>query len=280
MKVSKGNIILIVILVFLVIMGIKNLKNEKSLNQSILKEVTLVADGKVNPDNNGKLVLVSGKISFEGNIGFLELENPIESFKVVRTVQDFVSYKSDDGKTHYEWKERKEEDRANVSDSSSSYLFSTTQTIPVKVGEFNLDDKGMELVNASASYVTKEIAGLEYNGLEYTNKGHDDPEPGDVSLSYTYFDCSKYDSLSILAKQTGTTFSPYTLGKEEVYRVYNGKVDTMEKLTQELDEQVQRGKRGKIAFIILILVVAGVLFYNSKKQASEGKKESSESKAE
>lgn len=271
MKISKGTIVLIVVLAVLVAMGIKNSKKEKSLNEKILKEVTLVADGKVQSGNNGKLVLAAGKINFEGDIQFEELDKPIKSFKVIRTVKDFVEYEKD-GEKHYDWQERTQ--AKSTWGALLDQVYSTQKTITPTIGEFTLDSKGLELVNASSYYETDNlIAGLKWNGMEYTNMGRDDAEPGDVSITYDYFDCEKNEYLTILAKQSGNTFVPYTFDKEDVYRVFNGKIDSMEKLTTELDVQVQKSNRGRIALYVLIVLVALLLMYNNAKTLKQKKAE-------
>jgi len=269
MKKFRGIIIFLVLVGLFVFYSIRNSKRDQALQKDIIKTVTYVTDGKVNPDNEGKLVLVTGKISFDKAAELLKDEPFINSFKIERTVKDFVSYKGDDGKTHYEWKERE----SYVSDGADPIDAVYTQTLTVNpyIGEFYLDDTGLKKVPTNDSYNEGTLFGsLKYNGMEFTNSG-DEEEPGDVSITYDYYNTSKNDYLTVLAKQSGKSFKPYSFDKEEVYSVYEGKIDSEEKLTAQFGEQTKRSNRGKIAFIIIIVVVGGLLVVNSIKNKKEEK---------
>ncbi|MBR5646722.1 MAG: hypothetical protein IKX23_08805 [Treponema sp.] len=268
MKISKRIIITAALIAAVVLLGIKNNKKESRLHDKIIKEVTLVTDGKINPSNNEKLVLVSGKISYtsDDTLCFEELNPQINSFKIKRTVKDFISYEKD-GKTHYEWKERTQEPMLYGSLLDS--LYSSEIKINPNVGDFLLDDYGFDLVPTDESYEeAKEICGLKYNGLEYAT--HDDEdEPGDVSLNYNYFNVSKNNYLSVLAKQTGSTFAPYKIGKNNVYFVFPGKVDSINKLKDMFKLEIKKDKRGRIALIVIIAVFAALIIYDKTKRTKQ-----------
>ena len=102
MKIGKGKIVLAVLVVLLIVTGVRNIKQKKADNEKILKQVTVVSDGKVKAENEGKLVLVTGEIDYENPIDFDELDYTLNTFKIKRTVKDFVSFEKD-GQTHYEW---------------------------------------------------------------------------------------------------------------------------------------------------------------------------------
>lgn len=265
MEITKGKIILIIVIAYFAIMGVKNINKEKSTNSDILKKVTVVSDGKIDPANEGKLVLVCGKISFDGKIAFEELDEPINSFKVSRKVEEFFEY-AKDGKKHYEWRERTTADQ-NAS-KLLDFLYSTEKTITPNVGEFFLDEQGLDLVKANDRYTKQEsIANLKHNGLFYTNPAHDDLDvPGDVRIDYRYYDVDENPYLSVLAEQHGKTFKPFEMGKNnEVYRVFKGQIDNTDKLKEELDKQVKKNKSGRIWFIGFIALVGIGLIISSKK---------------
>lgn len=271
MKISVGKIIVAVLLVLLIVTGVLSIKQRKSDNAEILKKVTVVSDGKINPANEGKLVLVCGEVDFyEIYLGELEY-NQIDSFKIKRTVKDFVSYEKD-GQTHYEWQERTEK-KYNAY-KPLDYLFTEDFKEETWVGEFVLDDYGMEKVPMNGDYdETESLLGLKWNGMEYTSGGRDDPEDGDVSLTYEYFDVEKYPYLSILAKQSGDSFEPYQLGKTKVYSVFCGQIDSVDKLEEALGAQVKGEKRGRIALIVLIVAICAIVVLDKKKNRSKPAKE-------
>ena len=270
MKISVGKIVVAVLLVLLIVTGVLSIKQRKSDNAEILKKVTVVSDGKINPANEGKLVLVCGEVDFyEIYLGELE-EEQIDSFKIKRTVKDFVSYEKD-GQTHYEWQERTEK-KYNAY-KPLDYLFTEDFKEETWVGEFVLDDYGMNLVPMNGSFDKKEsLLGLKWNGMEYTSGGRDDPEDGDVSISYDYFDVDKYPYISILAKQKGDSFEPFQLGKTKVYSVFCGQIDSTDKLEDALGAQVKGEKRGRIALIVLIVAIAAIVTLDKKKNGSKSAK--------
>ena len=277
MEITKGKIILIAVVAFLVITGVKNINKEKSTNSDILKKVTIVSDGKIDPANEGKLVLVSGKISFDGKIVFEELDEPINSFKVSRKVEEFFEYVKD-GKKHYEWRER------TVADQNASklldFLYSTEKTITPNIGEFFLDAKGLDLVKANDRYTKQEsIDILKYTGLFYSNPAHDDLDvAGDVRIDYRYYDIEKNPYLSVLAEQHGKTFEPYEMGRNnEIYKVFNGQIDSTDKLKEELNNQVKSSTSNRIWFIGFIALIGIGLIISSKKN-TEAKQKAKEGK--
>lgn len=281
MKISKGKIVLAVLLVLLIVTGVRNIKQRKADNEKILKQVTIVSDGKVKAENEGKLVLVSGEIDYENPIDFEELDYTLNTFKITRTVKDFVSFEKD-GKTHYEWQERTEP-KHNVY-RPLDLLYTIEEVERPTVGEFTLDDYGLEHVRTNTSYSDNEtIYGLAWNGMEYTNPNRDEEEVGDVSVTYEYFDVDKCEYLTILAKQKGNSFEPYKLGKTQIYSIYEGKVTSTDMLKEKLDIEVKQSKRGRIAFIVLILAIAGIVAYDKKKngkRSDEKKSEATETPAE
>lgn len=270
MKISVGKIIVAVLLVLLIVTGVLSIKQRKSDNAEILKKVTVVSDGKINPANEGKLVLVCGEVDFyEIYLGELE-DDQIDSFKIKRTIKDFVSYEKD-GQTHYEWQERTEK-KYNAY-KPLDYLYTEEFKEDAWIGEFVLDDYGMERVPMNGDFDEKEsLLGLKWNGMEYTSGGRDDPEDGDVSLTYEYFDVEKYPYLSILAKQSGDSFEPYQLGKTKVYSVFCGQIDSVDKLEEALGAQVKGEKRGRIALIVLIVAICAIVVLDKKKNGSKKEK--------
>ena len=270
MKISVGKIIVAVLLVLLIVTGVLSIKQRKSDNAEILKKVTVVSDGKINPANEGKLVLVCGEVDFyEIYLGELE-DDQIDSFKIKRTIKDFVSYEKD-GQTHYEWQERTEK-KYNAY-KPLDYLYTEEFKEDAWIGEFVLDDYGMERVPMNGDFDEKEsLLGLKWNGMEYTSGGRDDPEDGDVSLTYDYFDVEKYPYLSILAKQSGDSFEPYQLGKTPVYSVFCGQIDSVDKLEEALGAQVKGEKRGRIALIVLIVAICAIVVLDKKKNGSKKEK--------
>lgn len=270
-KITRGVIILVVLVAYFVLIGIKNIKGSKADNSKLLKEVTLVSDGKVNPKNNGKLVLVTGKITFENGIKFDELAEPINSFKAVRTVKDFVESKDEKGEKHWDWINRTEPKSYFGIGAGLDSLCTKEVTVPVKIGEYVLDQKGVSLVKTGGHYNKAEsVFELKWTGRDY-GFNHDDDIPGDVSVTYDYFDVEKNPYISVLAMQSGDSFVPYTLGKNEVYKLYTAKLDSVDALKDVLDDEVNGSKKNRIIFVVIVVALGAYLIFSSAKKAKNPK---------
>lgn len=292
-KITKGVLILAAIVIFFVLMGLKNKKKSNELNDRILAEVTLVSDGKIHAENEGKLVLVTGLVSFDEPVKFPELNYKLNTFKAKRIVRDYI--KEGDGKdASYEWVEREtpktslqtssyadDDDYAysgdyEVSDVfqpvyTTDNLFTEEKTVPVKIGEFKLDSTGMGLVDTSTALIEKDITvcGLSFTGLYYSDPAHKDEEkPGDVSVDYCYYDLSKSNKMTILAKQKGDSFTPYEFPGNKVYKVLSSNVNSMETLAASLDRSTKSDFKLRMVFVVIILAI-GLLILKSGKNKNE-----------
>ena len=263
MKLSKGKIILIVIVVYFIVFAIINVNKEKDYNQDILDDVIYITDGVVKPENDGKLVLVRGKIEYDNLVTFMELEEGFGSIKINRKVEDYLKV---DGE--YKWVERMQP-LEETNDNYLKTIVSDEKVSNVKIGEFELDEKGLSLIDADKYYSKQESIGeLITTGIDYSRDPHEeDLKEGDIKLTYKYYDLDKYPNMSILAVQKGNSFEAYKVDKKtEVYQVFNYKIDTKEKLTEALNTNVKKTIKGKTLFIIMILGVGIFLIIDNKKK--------------
>ena len=272
MKLSKGKIILVIIVINFSIFAVINVNKEKNINSEMLKKVVYVTDGKVDSKNEGKLVLVSGKISYDNLVSFIELDDSFGTIKINRKVEDYIKYYDEDDKEYnYKWKERKKP----LENSDNDYLkqiLSDEKISKVKIGEYELDDKGLKLIPTDKYYAKQDSIGdLTTTGIDYTRDPHEeDLKVGDIKLTYKYYDLDKNPYISVLAVQKGNSFVPYVVDKKtEVYEVFVGNINTKEKLTKELDLNVKRTKKGKILFIIMIIGLGVFFIVDAKKGKSK-----------
>lgn len=263
MKITKGKIFLLVVVAYFAIFAVININKEKNYNQEILDKVVIVTDGKVDPKNEGKLVLVSGKVEYDELVTFLELED-FSTIKINRKVEDYLKV---DGEN--KWVERTE----SLKDSDDDYLkqiVSEEKVSKVNIGEYTLDDKGLSLIPTDSYYHGQEkIGDLETGGHDYTrDKWEEDLKIGDMKLTYKYYDLDKYPNMTILAVQKGNSFVPYEVDKKtQVYQVFTKTVDTKAKLSKELDTNVKKTTKGKTLFIIMILGLGIFFIVDNKKKA-------------
>ena len=168
MKITKGKIILIIIIVYFIVFAIINVNKEKDINKDILDKVTYVTDGKVDKKNEGKLVLVTGKIGYNNLVSFLELDENFGTIKIKREVEDYVKYYDEEEKEYkYDWKECTKP-LENAEDDYLKTLVSENKISKINVGEYELDEYGQDLLPANKYYSNQETIGeLTTTGLSY-----------------------------------------------------------------------------------------------------------------
>lgn len=266
MRLSKGKVILIAIVIYFAIFAVININKEKKYNEEILKKVVYVTNGKLDEKNEGKLVLVSGKIGYDELVTFDELDN-FKTIKIKRTVEDYVKYNDETtNETEYKWNERKV-----AKEGETDFLktvISEEKVSKVNIGDYELDEHGLDLIEDDRYYSgQEEIAGLTTTGINYErDPSEENLEEGDVRLTYNYYDLKKHPYMSVLAVQKGNSFVPYIVDKKtSVYQVFDHKVNTKAKLQKELKTNVKKTTKGKFLFIIMILTVGIIMIIDNKK---------------
>ena len=268
MKITKGKIILLVVVAYFTIFAVIKVNKEKDTNKEILEKVTIITDGKVDEKNEGKIVLVSGKIKYDQLVSFMELDESFGTIKIKRKVEDYLKVKDRDGKYETKWVERTEP----LKDPGDDYLktlVSAEKQSKVSIGDFELDKKGLSLIKADRYYAKQESIGdLITTGIDYSRDPHEeDLKVGDMKLTYNYYDLEKHPNMTILAVQKGNSFVPYKVDKKrEVYQVFTKKVDTKAKLEKELKSNVKGTIKGKSLFIIMILGLGIFFIVDAKKK--------------
>lgn len=269
MRLSKGKIIFIIIVVYFIVFAVINVNKEKDINKDILDKVIIVNDGKLDSNNEGKLVLVSGKIEYDKLVSFLELDEGFGTIKISRKVEDYVKEYDEDKKEYeYSWVER-EEALSNDNGNYLNTLVSEDKVSSVSIGDYKLDSKGLELIPTNKYYSKQEkIGDLITTGIDYSRDPYEeDLKEGDMRLTYKYYDLDNNPYLSILAVQKDNSFIPYVVDKKNsVYQVFVGNIDNKDKLSKELDLNVKRTTKGKILFILIIVGIGIFLIIDNKKK--------------
>lgn len=261
MKLSKGKIILIVIVLYFAYFAVVNINKEKDINKDILDKVVIVNDGVLDVANDGKLVLVSGKVSYDNLVSFIELDENFGTIKINRKVEDFIKTNDDNNEDRIKWVERKEP-LDNTDNNYLNQLVSEEKISNVRIGDYELDEKGLSLIPTDSYYSKQDNIGeLTTTGIYYErDPWEEDLIEGDIRLTYKYYDLDKNPDMSILAVQKDNSFIPYYVDKKNsIYQVFVGRVDSKDKLSKELDLNVKRTTKGKILFIIMIIGI-GIFF--------------------
>lgn len=258
MKISKGKIILAVIVIYFAIFAIVNINKEKDINKYILDNVIYVSNGKMDKKNEGKIVLVSGKIKYDNLVGFIELKEGFGTIKIKRKVEDYIKYYDEYDKEYkYKWKEREK----SLNGDYLKTILSEEKISDISIGDYKLDEYGLSLIPIDKYYKEQESIGeLTSAGTSYSrDPWEEDIKEGDMKITYKYYDLDKHPYMSILAVQKGNSFTAYESGKTKVYQVFDHKVDSKKKLEKELKTNVKKTTKGKFLFIVIILAV-GIFF--------------------
>ena len=232
---SIGSIIWLILAILSFILNVYvTLMAPKSMEY--MRNMIEIEDARLKPENDGKLVLVNGKIETEEDF----LKDPMFNISVhtpilIRDVQMLQWYESEsteeirnsDGdlvdRKVYEY----EKMWANYLIKSGSFRESYSHKNPVSmpyesktfkgtvhIGDFYLSEKHMELIRKKAKIAVTELSddiaeryNLRVDEKCYTNvnKG-DSAKIGDIRISFFYVDPDILSEATIFAKQNGNTF--------------------------------------------------------------------------
>ena len=268
-----GGIILIVCALFTAFLGIKAAGNAPG-NQEIIKDAVYVSDGKVLPENEGKVVIVNGTL--EAPLPFVDEETGIELDSIVayRHVEKArVVLGSDDEEDTWSW---------NVTLNENDFGGSKKLVAPgATLGEFEVAEMLLQPVPTFAE-LTEFYIGEGYDadwnvfeekGLDYLYQLEYMPWNGDK----VHYDTVLRDHVTSKQKNEGTLRVRYDVVEDGTSMDYtiiglqkNGKLEEVEELDliaavsghltpEEMLEHVESSaKTGTIGAIAVAVVLLGV----------------------
>jgi len=259
-------VIYIIVVIFSVFLIAKAIKQESGANPEVLDKVVILNEAKVLPENEGKLVLVSGKLKasevFKDNTFGIELD----TFKVNKIVEMY-QYKAGTDEVGYEWNE-KDEKKSIVSGSGGIYrnpkksMSSINKCDKAYLGEFTVSEKLTQRINDNEKVELPEIEGFKRKG-EYLTNSKWGPSVGDIRIKMSYVNLEKLGDISILAKQVGDGFDEYKLDTGAyAFNVYQTKISNKEELAKAL-EQDSKNMAGGMIFIIIVLIIIGIILFRT-----------------
>ena len=228
-----GGIILIVCALFTAFLGIKAAGNAPG-NQEVIKDAVYVADGKVLPENEGKVVIVNGTL--EAPLPFVDEETGIELNSIVayrRVEKARVELGTEDEVDTWTW-----DSTLNENDFGGSKKIVAPG---VTIGEFAVAEMLLQPVPTFAE-LTEFYIGEGYDadwyvfeekGLDYLYQLEYMPWNGDE----VYYDTVLRDNLTSKQKNEGTLRVRYDVVEEGTSMDYtiigrqkNGKLEEVEEL--------------------------------------------------
>jgi len=228
-----GGIILIVCALFTAFLGIKAAGNA-SVNQEIIKDAVYVADGKVLPENEGKIVIVNGTL--EAPLPFVDEETGIELDSIVayRHVEKArVVLGSDEKEDTWSW-----DSTLNENDFGGSKKLVAPG---VTIGEFEVAEMLLQPVSTLGELTEFYIGeGYDVQWYIFEEKGLDylyqlDYMP--LEDGVVYYDTVTRDHTTSKQKNEGTLRVRYDVVEEGTSMDYtiigrqkNGKLEEVEEL--------------------------------------------------
>lgn len=222
--------------------NVNNIKDEKELTKNLIEVKPTVIDSK----NNNKLVYTKGSLSIEGD----ELKDSvahisIKANKLVRLVEMYQWIEDCDEDENNkksctytkEWKDelvdssKYETTSGHMNPTKMPYESVTQVATNVKLGAYNISDEQLKQLPANKNFtdfnVVKIPVGYQVNGNMLVNSANiDEPEVGDIRITYTYNDSEK---VTVLAMQSDEDLIDYSTKQG---RTYNKLVDGVKSSTQ------------------------------------------------
>lgn len=159
---KKKGIIMIAIGALIFVSGVKAYVSAPEITNK-LSNAVFIDDGKILPENEGKLVVVSGKIEAE-----LPLTDSLTGIKLPYFAADRevykYEYKHNSEENIFEW-EKIQKDYTKDDSSKSTQLISDTIFAPSKIGEFNISNELLISVSRPKDFTAYDEDNVKESGL-------------------------------------------------------------------------------------------------------------------
>lgn len=273
-------LVLVAIALFNVFLGMKA-EGNAPVNKEIIENASFITDGKVLPENEGKVVIVQGVL--EAPLPYVDEETGIALYSIVnhRQVEKLgIEQDSDEKKSYWVW---------SFTALPDDYGGSNKIIVPnVTMGEFNVTKKLLMSITANeyrTTYDKKELnrqgwSTFEDDGRVYLYKGGDMPcedeavgkderdLQGALRVSYAAIPGGETSEYTIIGVQK----SGALLEVEELDLVaaHPGRL-TVEELLAYADSSASSAKKMSM-IIAAVLAVIGIVMIVTKEEKQGGKK--------
>lgn len=243
-KINKFSLVICIILliafaIYLIADNEKNYYEAKQLANEIKNSAITIKDGKVNKNNNDKLVFIFGKIDYDNQVLVDEVfDVNVKTPRLLRFVEVYQwdRYKKNNEYIYYKkWSSElidstdfKDHDNPTTKQNGTKYYFADK----INVGEFELSDNQKYSLSCNEEMRLNEDLILPSGYIIYKNyitnsKNLEEPEIGDVRVSFSY---NNWENITILAKQSNNSFDTYiTSDKKEINIIKEG-IHTLEEI--------------------------------------------------
>ena len=275
MKRNVFKILYVVLLLAMIFLAVKGFTQGKGAPEEIAEKIVIVEDAKILEENEGKLVLISGKMETDTVLEFEDEGVKVNTPILKREVEMYIYEKDEDDYDRVVRIWSKESPENGVFDKKlNKNFYNPTKDIDheekysdVQVGDFTIASKVIKNLKLNAVVSDfSEISGLRVeNETILTTAEEGSFEIGDYRMQYSYLDLSNTPEYTFIGKQKDGNLEEYKLDTGKgILQKFEGN------LTKEeaLEELTAMGKRGNVAavIIVVVLLVFGVFIFKPKKE--------------
>jgi len=260
------------------------LSYDKNLN-SVMAEVkdTLVAveDAKISPENEGKPVLISGKLYVKNEIKDEEFNVSVKSSKLNRTVYIYrwdkqkIETEDDDAETRYEWVKvwsNRVEHPGYKGNPTEKPIEDKEFINKVYLGDFTVNHADMKrfatksVTSEGLDATTAKRFGLTVANGCLTNAIRERANIGDVMIEFTYVDLDAVNTVSMVGMQKGNELVPYIgKGKGTLHDLW-----TEQMSKDDVFNYVSKNSKGRKILAAIVFVILGLIGLNFFRRKKEG----------
>ncbi len=270
----KGiSLIILAILIFAMTIIFNN--NDNKVATELYDNYKNVSSTEVKEENDGKLVATNGDITLlQNELVDEDFNVAISSAVLKRKVEVFVwteEQTTENGQTSYTYRKQWSDELIDSSKfrfqdryanpKKLSYESKTIYNNQVKLGEFTLGENELKQLNTKTKLkpnVSKKKLpkGFTIVGEYITDaKNIESPEVGNIRISYTY---NIDSSVSVLAKQNGTSFDYYKTKNEKQVDILLSGIKSGEEIIKYFENN-NYARNNILVIISLVLTTLGII---------------------
>lgn len=267
MKEILFKIVYLLIVLFISFFGFKSSLQKNNTYKDILKEVVVLEGTKILPENEGKLVLISGKLESEDILEFNNFDIKVETPILKSRVEMLQYVKDGSGKGVIQrWSNKEPELSVRDEETGRTYYNEVKELKDeaiygnAKLGEFELGPEVLQIINTNTIYTDLKDIG-DYRVLkegELTNSSEEEA-PGDYKITFRYLDLEEDYDYTLIGKQVNNTLTEYELELGTYFfKSYKGKL-TFDDIYKQIQKERNLQILIRLGYVALILGVGAVL---------------------
>lgn len=265
-------IIYLLILGLMIYLTIKTLVHSKGAPEELKSKVTVLEEAKILPENEGKLVQISGKLASESELKFENLGVNVKTPILKRTVEMYQYTQDNPGEiVKKEWS-----DDEPISELTNEKINKTyynpnkkmdDETIygEANIGEFIINKDLLKKLKPNSDYTDlKALSGYYVEDGRLTTYEPGNLKLGDLRISFKYLNLENMGEYTFIGKQSGKNLVEYKLDTGlPLLEIHEGKLN----LDQVLSKMASSQQKAKYtSFIILgLIIVIGIFVFKPAK---------------